>query len=1082
MIGSVQFREFFEEAASRSPWVVVNVATADEGLSIARVIQPIAICVDGQMPNAWVAVRVLTALIKAPLVIVVNAVTSAIEARAKSLGVRAVALQPAHPEALSHIVSHAVTKVGMNSDPECDGCPKQSGNSPYPRKSRNEGQMIADTVRRIAVRSLSVLMLAVLAVSSAFAQTEAGIIGQVTDESGASLPGVTITVTGPALQVPSMVAVTDSRGEYRVSPLPIGTFAVTYELPGFTTAKRDQIRLTQGFVAKLDIVLKVGGVEETITVSGASPVVDVTSAAAATHLTRETLEAIPTGRNGVVSLAAQTPGVRANLDVGGTAMVGVPAFRAFAQTGDSWQTLDGIVMSSMQDLAVGNYIDYTAMEEARIDTIAKGADAPGRGIAISSIVKSGSNDFHGSGFYGQTRPALQGKNVDAALQAQGITGQNKIANRLDVSGELGGRLIKDTLWFYDAARYRTIDEQVPGVFQQDGSQGIHSQGQGFSTTKVSWQATNNNRLIGFYQRAYKAEVAGSPVINQFTNWESRNDLKFYNNIYKAEWQTVVGKSLTTSVQVGEFRQVSPWTGDSTAVPTFDIATLRVTGDSTMDGFKYHVTVHDPKGSLTWYRPGVVGGNHTFKAGFDYVDTTLSSSFKRLPTGNYRLLFNNGTPFQIQTYSRPVLPESVVHYPAFYGSDTWAIGRRLTLNLGLRLERMNGFVPPQCRDASDFAPATCFASVQLKIWNSVAPRMFVTYDLRGDAKAVVKGGWARYNHLRTSTPEVDSTNRNTSQTTTWRWHDLNNDGNYQPGEVNLDPNGSDFVSLAGVTNSIPNPDEIEPKTDEVSASFETEIMKNFGLRVTGVYSKTRNTYLVGGVQRPYGAYSIPVTVSDPGPDGRLGTADDPGTVLTYYEFSTSLRGLQNSQTWLINPAGANQTYSSVEIAANRRLSRNWAVMASYSATKKDIPLGTGTSSYDPNTLQNVADKTWEWTGKVSGTYIFPHQLVASANLESRSGDVYGRQVLATGGLTIPSVLLTVEPVGTRQQPTINLLDFRLEKRLALSSGNELQLRFNLFNLLNSNAATAVNRQSGQTFGYATAILPPRVGEVNIAFKF
>ena len=103
----------------------------------------------------------------------------------------------------------------------------------------------------------------------ALAQTDAGIIGTVTDESGAVLPGVTVTVTSPALQVPSMSAVTDAKGEFRITPLPIGTYTVEYSLSGFPDIRREGIRLTVGFSAKIDMQLKVGSLEETITVSGA---------------------------------------------------------------------------------------------------------------------------------------------------------------------------------------------------------------------------------------------------------------------------------------------------------------------------------------------------------------------------------------------------------------------------------------------------------------------------------------------------------------------------------------------------------------------------------------------------------------------------------------------------------------------------------------------------------------------------------------------------------------------------------------------------------------------------------------------
>src|SRR5262249_42688382 len=165
---------------------------------------------------------------------------------------------------------------------------------------------------------LFVLCLSVAGTRPATAQqTAAAIIGQATDQSGAVLPGVTVTATSPALQVAEIVAITDARGEYRLTPLPIGTFTLVYTLSGFQTVRRESVRLTVGFVAQVDVKMQVGSLQESVTVSGASPIVDVTSAAPATMLTRETLELTPTSRNGIISLLAQVPSVRANLDVGG---------------------------------------------------------------------------------------------------------------------------------------------------------------------------------------------------------------------------------------------------------------------------------------------------------------------------------------------------------------------------------------------------------------------------------------------------------------------------------------------------------------------------------------------------------------------------------------------------------------------------------------------------------------------------------------------------------------------------------------------------------------------------------------------
>ena len=161
--------------------------------------------------------------------------------------------------------------------------------------------------------------------------------GRSRTKAAAVLPGVTVTATSPALQVASVTAVTDANGEYRLTPLPIGTYTVEYTLSGFRTLRHDEIRLTVGFTARVDVVLKVGAVEESVTVTGQSPLIDTTVAATATQVTRENLENIPTGRNGYIGLMQFTPGTRPPLDVGGSSNNQNPSFRAFGQSDQAWQ-------------------------------------------------------------------------------------------------------------------------------------------------------------------------------------------------------------------------------------------------------------------------------------------------------------------------------------------------------------------------------------------------------------------------------------------------------------------------------------------------------------------------------------------------------------------------------------------------------------------------------------------------------------------------------------------------------------------------------------------------------------------------
>jgi hypothetical protein len=345
---------------------------------------------------------------------------------------------------------------------------------------------------------------------------------------------------------------------------------------------------------------------------------------------------------------------------------------------------------------------------------------------------------------------------------------------------------------------------------------------------------------------------------------------------------------------------------------------------------------------------------------------------------------------------------------------------------------------------------------------------------------------------------------------FQWHDLNRNSNWDPGETNLNLNGSDFIESTGhefaaiAPNFVPNPDEKQVMYDEWSVNFERELMANFGLRVTGIYTRTINVQGQLNRRRPFEAYNVPVTNRDPGPDGRLGTADDGGMV-TYFEYSPALQGAQFEEfTPVVWPdSAANQTFKTIEVATVKRLSNRWQMVASYSATKKDWPIGAaglargtgfGTSSptfsaagdnagyLTPNALINTSDETWDWDAKIAGTYILPADILASANYHYTSGDAFARQVRFTGGRTIPFLVVNVDPIGTYRRPNVALVNFRLEKRVTLPRAQIATVTLNLYNALNANTVTGLQNRSGASFLQPLSILPPRLAEIGLSYRF
>src|SRR5262245_4469561 len=288
-------------------------------------------------------------------------------------------------------------------------------------------ELHSPVMSRFFWKSLLLTLCLVATAATARAQSDAGIYGLVTDQSGAVLPGVAVTVKGPALQVPSMSTVTEASGEYRVTPLPIGTYEIEYALQGFQTIRQQEIRLTVGFQAKLDIKMSVGSLEETITVSGASPVVDVTSTSSGMVLTQETLELTPTSRQSLASLLAQAPGVRSNLDVGGNTLNAIPAVSVFGQPGEPQTFIEGVVTTALQSTGGnGNYWDYLAVEEAQMSTVGNSAEMMTKGVLVNAIVKSGGNNFRGNAGFSTSGHNFQSENVSDDLKAIGITSGNKL--------------------------------------------------------------------------------------------------------------------------------------------------------------------------------------------------------------------------------------------------------------------------------------------------------------------------------------------------------------------------------------------------------------------------------------------------------------------------------------------------------------------------------------------------------------------------------------------------------------------------------------------------------------------------------
>ena len=909
----------------------------------------------------------------------------------------------------------------------------------------------------------------------------AGIIGQVKDSTDAILPGVAVTATSPALQVPQVSTVTDAQGEFRLSPLPVGVYTVTFELSGFQAVRREGIRLDVGFTARLDQKLSLGAVNESVTVSGSTPLVDVTSSTVSTQRTNEELQALPTSRDGLKSFLGQVPGVTTNLEVGSSSLTDTVVFKVYGQRGFTWQTLDGILFGAADgEGALGSHVDFGSIDASRVETVGTNAENPRRGMLVDTVLKSGGNQFHGEAMLYGSSHQLESNNLDDNLRAQGVQAVAKLHSLFDVSGNLGGRIVRDKLWFFGSLRHDGFTRDTGTAFYPDGAPVTNVLGMPYYVLKLSYQMTPAQRLSGFYHRTSEQALRGA---TQFVAIESQQNVDFQAAIAGVNYQATLGKAALLDVEFGQFRHYGIYSGIAPGkVATTDIATQLVTGDNTRDGERWLNLRRHAKGTFSLYKPDLFHGDHNFKTGVDYLFSRVSRGQISRRSGNYQLIFNNTVPFQLNTYNYPDTPLNDGQYLGLYIQDNWTVARRVVISAGLRFAHDSAYAPEQCREAADFAPAACYSRIQMRTWDSMAPRLHASWDMSGDGRTVLKGGYGRFVQLRNLNPDVVATNRANGTTTTWNWHDLNGNRAYETGEVNLDPNGPDFRSIAGVTDAVPNPDELAPKEDEWVVSFERQIAGEWAVRASGIYTKNFNVRRLVETSRPYSAYNIPITNPDPGPDGVLRTADDPGRTLTYYDYAAALSSRAFAGTMAVNDPSADTTYKTLDLVLTRRLTKGWQMQASFTTTLVDVPFGVDLQPLNPNTEINTGLHNWEQEVKISGSYVLPFDVLFSANYDYNRGLPQARQVLLTGGQVIRSLVVNAEPLGSLRLPGTHLVDLRFGKRFKLGGRGTLELKADIFNLLNGNPVTARNLRSGTSFLLPSAILLPRIMQLGATFAF
>ena len=799
-----------------------------------------------------------------------------------------------------------------------------------------EGTMI----RRHIVQAAVLVSLAYCFLPAA-ASAQSQITGIVTDASGAVLPGVTVEATSPALIENMRTAVTDSEGRYAIPGLRPGTYKVSFTLPGFSPFVRDGMALLSDFTATVNAELRVGSLQETVTVSGESPTVDVQSTQRTTVLDRELLDAVPTGRTFFAAVAL-VPGVTVSEpNVGGAkTSINQRLYTHGGQPKDTTTDLDGMRIITMSD-GGGDQADHNeAMTaEMTVQTSALSAEVARGGAHINFIPKEGGNTFSSTNYFGYSTGGWQSDNL-GDLGSQGLTQPDATDYVYFANLAGGGPLKRNALWFYASYQDNANQNIVANSFYRDGTAGTFDQRLTNRSARITWQASPRNKISGLVDDNDK--MIDHEGRSDYVAGEADNGrIPRRKRILSVKWTSTVSNKLLFEAGALEHaydaeRKYQPGVAKERGTPEWYAGAARQ--DITLQ--KWSVSHRRPllnsynhhrflTSSVTY-----VAGAHTFKAGGQWGFGELGQDY---PTTNADLnqRYRNGAPDSVVVHNTPTF--AVNHLSAdlgFYVQDAWHVTDRLTLSPGLRFEYLNASNKATSAPAGRFVPAREYAGLSdTPNWFDLAPRFGVAYDLTGDAKTALKGTVNKYNRsfLVDLAAQYNPMNL---QTDTRNWRDCD----YTPGT-------STCSGLALPTNGddIAQDNEIGPSNNKLFGTapnrhFDPDSKRPYDLEYTiGVEREVARGLSVGVTWIRKDSYNLQQTVNRAINDSDFTSFQVPnpllnGETLTIYNLNKNKQGQVDLLDTTADGSKAGLHFTGVDVTFSARLPGGGNMFGGYTAGK------------------------------------------------------------------------------------------------------------------------------------------------------